>query len=174
VNLVTVIIDDDKWGKIYSFDEWAASLNGLLKAIIKEALGNEAEFFINLLLTNDENICKLNIDFRNKNEPTNILSFPQHEANDIKNYLVGNIRKTDPTLKNSETVIGDIAMSYETIARESVIFNMKFLDRCSHLFVHGVLHLLGMDHQDPLNAEKMESTEIRVLKLFDIRNPYIL
>jgi probable rRNA maturation factor len=138
---------------------------------MNEALDSQMDSSANLLLTNDERICKLNLSFRNNNRPTNILSFPQFETNDLKLLLVG---KIDTTSKINEIVIGDIAMSYETIARESNMFSVKFFDRCSHLFVHGMLHLLGMEHEDPLRAEEMERTEIKVLESFGLKNPYFL
>ena len=65
-------------------------------------------------------------------------------------------------------------MSYEVIMEESKIFNKKFFDRCTHLFVHGVLHLLGMDHIEEDERLKMEFLEIKILENFCIKNPYFV
>ena len=108
----------------------------------------------------------LNRNFRNVNKPTNVLSFPEHETEFWNNL--------DISVETSEIFLGDIAMSYEQIMRECREYSINFFDRCSHLFVHGVLHLFGADHIEPKEQEEMESMEIEILKKFGMKNPYVL
>jgi probable rRNA maturation factor len=156
-----VIIDDEKWLSIDGFKEWETSLDNLLFATTKGVCNSRQSLSVNLLLTNDRYMQKLNNDFMGKNTATDILSFPQYEK--------FNLSVTDK-ISNEKLLLGDIAMSYETILRKFV--KPSFFDKCSHLFVHGVLHLLGMEHENEDDANKMEIMEIKVLELFNLENPY--
>jgi probable rRNA maturation factor len=98
-----------------------------------------------------------------KNSATNVLSFPQFGVSEI-----------DSALRSGGHVIGDIFLAYGKIAQESREFEVPFFDRCTHLFVHGVLHLMGMDHVLQPEEEEMENLEICVLEAFGIKNPYVL
>lgn len=100
--------------------------------------------------TDDAEIQQLNKDFRGKDKPTNVLSFP----NDSEDYL------------------GDIAISIETIKREAVEQDKAYEHHMLHMIIHGFLHLLGFDHIDDEEAEEMESFEIAVLQEIGIKNPY--
>ena len=152
-------IDSEFW-KVWEFlEKWKNLLQDVSNCFILKKLGGN--FSVNILLTDDESIQDLNKRFRGKDSPTNVLSFPQYDKIDAISY-------------DDEIFIGDIAMSYEKIMRESLEFNIKFFDRCTHLFVHGVLHLLGMDHMNEIEQDEMENLEIKILEEFGIENPYIL
>ena len=152
-------IDSESWEVWDKLENWKNLLQNISDYhILKEVGGN---FSVNILLTDDETIQDLNKRFRGKDSATNVLSFPQYDKIDTISYY-------------GEIFIGDIAMSYEKIMKESLEFNIKFFDRCTHLFVHGVLHLLGMDHMNEIEQEKMENLEIKILEEFGIGNPYIL
>lgn len=166
MNFVNINKDVDYWTDLEGFESWASELNNLFLKIIEKKHCNFKKFYVNLLLTNDENIRKLNRDFRDKDSSTNVLSFPQYDLEDIC--------KIDTMISNDEVLLGDIAMSHEKIMRESKEFDFKFFDRCSHLFVHGVLHLFGMDHMDSKSEAEMENLEIEILDEVGIENPYIL
>ena len=84
--------------------------------------------------------------YRNKNKPTNVLSFPSIIQ------------------KNNENFLGDIIFSAETIFSEAKREKKSFKSHLIHLFIHGVLHLLGFDHAEQSSAEQMEALEVRVLK----------
>jgi probable rRNA maturation factor len=73
-----------------------------------------------------------------------------------------------------DVVIGDIAMSFDSVLEESIRYGKSFWDRCSLLFVHSVLHLFGLDHVNSADAEVMEDTEVKVLRSFGIVDPHIL
>lgn len=137
VNKTEISIDDDGWLLHGDLKEW-------LSKIIKDE-----EFSI--LLTNDAHIQELNRDFRNKDKPTNVLSFPDGE----------------------DDYLGDIAISLQTIAKESREQDKDFYHHFIHMVVHGLLHLKGHDHEDDTEAEEMESLEIKILADIDIKNPYI-
>ena len=109
---------------------------------------------VNLNIIDDEEMQKLNKTFRNKDMPTNVLAFP--------NIGIG-----------ADDELGDIAINTDAVTRESNRQNMTTRDRFLHLLVHGTLHLFGYDHKENNEAEAMEELEIKYLKDFNIRNPYI-
>ncbi|MEX0645872.1 MAG: rRNA maturation RNase YbeY [Parvularculaceae bacterium] len=111
-------------------------------------LGLDGE--IALLLADDAALQALNARFRGKDAPTNVLSFPS----------------TAPGVR------GDIALAYETCAREAAEKNVAFADHAAHLIVHGLLHLAGLDHQTDADAAAMERLEIDILDGLGISNPY--
>ena len=110
---------------------------------------------INLRILDDNKMKKLNHQFRNKNNTTNVLSFP---SDDIS------IRHT----KN----IGDIAISLEYVEREAKEEGKTFEDHMIHMLAHGVYHILGYDHESDEMATIMESKEINILNKININNPY--
>lgn len=111
---------------------------------------------VSVLLTNDEAVQELNKKYRDKDTPTNVLSFPG----------ICNNEEIGPIL------LGDIILSYETILKESERDNKSLMDHVTHLVVHGVLHLCGYDHEEEETAREMEMIEISILKEFGIKNPY--
>jgi probable rRNA maturation factor len=116
---------------------------------------------ISILLTNDESIRILNNDYRGKDSPTNVLSFPSEF------YNPGEYSDIDDDL-----ILGDLAFSYEIIQKEAKEQKKSFKEHFSHLAVHGILHLLGYDHINDDDADKMEGIEIVVLEAMGIKNPY--
>jgi len=159
---VNLIIDEDNWLENNQIAFWQENFDNILEKIV--SINNNKKSEVNLLLTNSENIAQLNKEFRGKNAPTNVLSFPHFE----------NSCNIDTACSDKIIFIGDIAMSFEIIMRESDEFKVDFTNRCFHLFVHGVLHLLGFDHQNEEQENKMEELEIDILSSFGIKNPYIL
>ncbi|WP_299476641.1 rRNA maturation RNase YbeY [uncultured Roseibium sp.] len=111
---------------------------------------------ISLLFTDDEAIRKLNGEWRDKDKPTNVLSFPGSDPND----------------ETYGPLLGDIVFACETISREAQELGVDFSDHLSHLTVHGLLHLFDYDHQEREEAELMESLEKAVLASIDIDDPY--
>jgi len=117
-----------------------------------------------ILFTNDSKIQKLNLEFLKKDKPTNVLSFPDHEID--KNILFKS--KKD----NDYIYIGDIALGFETIEREALEKGISIYHHVAHMLIHGILHLIGFDHQIEMEEEEMKSIEVQILKNLCIGNPY--
>ncbi len=117
---------------------------------------------INVALSNDDTVQKLNRDFRGKDKPTNVLSFANIDSADFLS-----LDEMYDTLE-----LGDIIIAYETMHKESEIENISLHDHFCHLLCHGFLHLSGYDHQTDSQAEEMESLEIAILRQLNIANPY--
>lgn len=107
-------------------------------------------------LTDDAALQALNRDWRGKDYATNVLSFPTPEV----------------AREGGDPHLGDIAIAYETLAREAEAEGKPFADHLAHLAVHGTLHLLGYDHEVAEEAEEMEAMERRVLAGLAIADPY--
>lgn len=112
---------------------------------------------LGLTFTDDAHIAALNAEWRSKQGPTNVLSFPVVE-----------MRPGDAL----PPMLGDIAIAFETVSREAQEQGKPFIDHLTHLIVHGLLHLLGYDHIEDDEAEAMESLERRILRHLAIPDPY--
>ena len=132
-------------------------LNNKLTKIVSTILEQEkmSDCVINLRLLNDKEMKKLNMQFRQKDKTTNVLSFPNDDIS---------VKQT----KN----IGDIAISVEYVKAEAKKEGKTFDDHIIHMLAHGVYHILGYDHENNENAMIMENKEIQTLKKINISNPY--
>ena len=133
------------------------ALNNKLNKIVSSILDQEkmSDCVINLRLLNDKEMKKLNMQFRQKDKTTNVLSFPNDDIS---------VKQT----KN----IGDIAISVEYVKAEAKKEGKTFDDHIIHMLAHGVYHILGYDHENNENAVIMENKEIQTLKKINISNPY--
>lgn len=111
-----------------------------------------AEGVISLLLADDAALHALNRDFRDKDKPTDVLSFPAHEMD--------------------RPQLGDIAVALGVSARDAETQGVSLADHLTHLLVHGYLHLRGYDHETEDDAAVMEALEIKALASLGIPNPY--
>lgn len=111
---------------------------------------------LSLLLTDDKRIRIVNRDWRGFDKATNVLSFPAAPSERIA----------------SSPVIGDIVIALETVAREADAEEKSFGDHLSHLVIHGLLHLLGEDHETEAEAQRMEALETAALARLGIADPY--
>jgi probable rRNA maturation factor len=100
---------------------------------------------------------QLNSSYRQKDKPTNVLSFPFEVPDGIESDL-----------------LGDLVVCYQVVQQEAQQQKKSINDHWLHMVVHGVLHLLGFDHLDDTEAEEMESLEIEVLEKLQIKNPYTI
>ena len=139
----------------------AAALAGAGHAAVVEGQGAQLE--VSIRLSDDEEVQRLNRDYRGKDKPTNILSFPMLDPADID----GTLGRDDMDL-----LLGDMALAFETTEREAAEKAIPLADHVTHLLVHGTLHLLGHDHQDDPTADAMEALETRILAGLGIANPY--
>ena len=116
---------------------------------------------VSLFLCDDEDLRAMNKIYRGVDKATNVLSFPADD--DLR--LAGD-------MPADEVTIGDIAIAAETVKRESSKAGIAAGDHLLHLFTHGVLHLLGYDHEEDSHAAEMEQLEIDLLAKMKIANPY--
>ena len=123
-------------------------------------LNDEQNIILSVECTNDNHIQHLNKEYRGKDKPTNVLSFPQ-------------LSEDMPQIESIPVILGDVVLSFETMKREAEEQEKTFSFHLSHLVVHGVLHLLGFDHIEDDDAEKMENLEKDVMKKLGYESPYI-
>ena len=139
-------------------EEAYAIVEGAIRKTIEVAqlsLPPEAE--LSVVLAGDETLQALNREWRDKDKPTNVLSFPSEEV--------------EPG-ETPGILLGDIVISMETTAREAELENKHPDHHFTHLIIHGFLHLFGYDHETTTDAEIMESLETRILAELNIENPY--
>ncbi len=107
-------------------------------------------------LADDSRVREANREFRGKDAPTNVLSFPA----------------APPQRIGASPFIGDVILAYETVAAEALAEGKRIEDHLAHLVVHGVLHLIGYDHMTDDEAERMELLETAILATLAIADPY--
>lgn len=164
--LVDCIIEDDRWH--------ALGLADLAEAAVRASLAHlglaDTGFTLCLLACDDARIAALNADFRGKPTPTNVLSWPSDDrAADAPGQTP---TPPDPGTDDAPEELGDIAIAYDTVARESVDTGKPMQDHVTHLVVHGFLHLLGYDHITDADAELMEGLEAAILARLGVADPY--
>lgn len=111
---------------------------------------------LSIRLVDEAESAELNNDYRGKNSPTNVLSFPFESPVPLEPML-----------------LGDLVLCVPVVEREAIEQNKAIDNHWAHLIVHGCLHLLGYDHIEDDEAELMESLEISILQKLDINNPYL-
>ncbi len=130
------------------------AVDGVLAEIGKDGRGSSE---ISLVFSDDAHIRTLNAGWRGKDKPTNVLSFPA-----FPDWRGGSL----------PPMLGDVILAAETIAAEAVAQGKPLADHISHLIVHGILHLIGYDHEADADAEEMEAIERRVLAGMNVPDPY--
>ena len=124
-----------------------------------------------ILACDDARIAALNADFRGKPAPTNVLSWP---SEDLTAETDGGTPARPAPDATGELFLGDIAIAYDTCAREAAEAGKSLPDHVTHLIVHGLLHLLGYDHVRDRDATLMEETERRILAALGLDDPYAM
>jgi len=161
---IDTLIEDDRWSDA-GLDAIATAASD---AVLRHLGYNPETFEIALLACHDARISVLNLDFRDKPTPTNVLSWPSAE----RGAESDGSSPQKPELPFDEE-LGDIAISYDTCAREAAEAAKPFNDHVTHLVVHGVLHLLGYDHIRDADATLMERIEVDILGKLGIGDPYM-
>ena|SRR5581483_69763 len=140
---ITLLVEDPKW----------RTHRGLAARLARAAQAAAAAARLKggftILLANDRKLRVLNRDFRGKDKPTNVLSFP-----------------------GADGYAGDVALAYGVTKKEAKAAGKTVADHAAHLVVHGVLHLAGHDHQRPKQARVMEGLEVKILERLGISDPY--
>jgi len=154
------------------FPKHEACIKSCFKIILENVpegkyLGRFAHLELSILLTNDQEIQKLNKLHRDQDKPTNVLSFPSLEDEEIQKYL-----RQGVDIPGYPVALGDIIFALETILKEAREQGKSPEDHFSHLCIHGILHLMGYDHIEDGDAEEMEALEKSLLAKLSIDDPY--
>lgn len=138
-------------------DDWTAALPDGEAVAVRAASAalSGTDGVVAILLTDDAAVAELNRQFRGKSGPTNVLSFP-----------------AAPMPGEGPAPLGDLVLAYGVCAAEAEAQGKTLSDHLSHLVVHGVLHLLGRDHEDDAEAEAMEAEERAILAGLGVADPY--
>ena len=163
--LVEALVEDARWDDLGLEDLAERAARAVL-----ERLGlDPAAYEISLLACNDKRISELNEDFRGKPQPTNVLSWPSEERGAAKAGEMPHLPAPEPPMP---VALGDVAIAFDTCAREAREAGKRLEDHALHLLVHGTLHLLGFDHEREADALLMEGLETEVLGALGVADPY--
>ena len=153
---IDVVSECNQWNKKIKKNN--IFFNTLASSFPKKYQFIKKKVSLTILLSNNKNIKKLNKKFRNKDIPTDVLSFPSEKKIDIKkiHYL------------------GDIIISYEFMNKSKTLSNLEFKDNVTKVFIHGFLHLLGYDHIKLKDFKKMLSEEKKIYKIVKVESTRVV
>ncbi len=166
-----ILVEADAGEEWDSRTDWGALAERAVRSAVassRHATLNNSELSVEVSVrfTDDDEVKALNAGYRDKNKPTNVLSFPM-----IEGALLGSIASAD----NGEVLLGDIVLAHGVCAREAEDKGIAVEKHAAHLVVHGTLHLLGYDHETAEeDAEEMEAVERRALAAIGIADPYAI
>lgn len=166
---IEVEIISKRWLKIINIEKFIKSQTAKLIKLspLHEFLNMGVSFGVGLSLSSSALIKKINAEFRGIDKATDILSFGNLDENIIQSFglkkAIGN---------NQYIYLGDLVLAYDYIEKEAQKQNKNFNDHLSHLILHGLLHLIGFDHEQQEMAKIMEDNEIKILQKLNIANPY--
>jgi probable rRNA maturation factor len=146
---IEIVVNEPKWRASRGLP---ARLERAAKLALEKSREPKRKAALTILLADDETLRALNRRFRRKNKPTNVLSFPATE--------------------NADAYLGDVALAFGVAREEARVSGKRFSDHAVHLAVHGVLHLLGYDHETQRQAKVMEPLETALLAHLGIADPY--
>ncbi len=165
MGVIEIDIINEGWGDDAAWEARAeqACAATLAATPYAKAFGPDTE--LSIRLSHDAEVHALNREWRDKDKPTNVLSFPQLEADELAALAAGHV-PAQPIL------LGDIILARETCATEAASKNVTVEAHATHLIVHGLLHLLGYDHIGDEDAHMMEATERQVMAQLGLHDPY--
>lgn len=152
---VSIDVEDQAWQALTGLERLTLEC---VSAALEGAQVRDQHLEIAVLFTDDGSVATLNAEWRGKDKPTNVLSFPTPE--DM------------PVPAGEPRPLGDIVLANGVVTREAEEQGKTLHDHTAHLIVHGTLHLLGYDHETDGEAEEMETLETRILKGLGIPDPY--
>ena len=164
---VDLIIEDPRW-QACGLPELAQSA---AQAVAQHLSLPPKALELSLLACDDRRISNLNTEFRGKPTPTNVLSWPETDLSADQDGGTPHPPKPQ-TNGPADGFIGDIAISYDTCAREAEEQKIAMAAHTTHLVIHGILHLLGYDHERDRDATLMEGLETDILGKLGIADPY--
>lgn len=147
----------DEWGD----ENWQMKADHAVAAAFASAgFAASVPVSLSISLSDNETVRSLNAQWRDKDKPTNVLSFPMLEAGELDK------------IAGPEVLLGDIILARGVCVAEAKAKGIALADHVTHLIIHGTLHLLGHDHIDDAQAEVMEALEVKALASLGIANPY--
>lgn len=153
---------DPVWGDDVDWEEWAGTTAAAVASQVPE-LAN-ADIFVSIVLADDNEVHALNRQWRAKDKPTNVLSFPMLSRDELLRVAAS---------PGAPAMLGDLILAHGVCAREAQEKSVALANHATHLLVHGLLHLAGFDHeQGDDEAEAMEALETRILAGLGISDPY--
>lgn len=164
--LTDTILEDDRWAAVSLSDLAETAACATLRHLGLDPDCHE----IAILACDDARIAALNADFRGKPQPTNVLSWPE---TDLAPEADGALPIAPETgSPEAPALLGDIALAFDTCMREAREAGLSEAAHVTHLVVHGVLHLLGYDHERDGDASLMERLEVEILGKLGVADPY--
>jgi probable rRNA maturation factor len=163
--MLEVAIDTDgEWDSSTGWDRLAeaAASAAIAESAFPQLGSGERTVELSIRLAGDADVQALNSEWRGKDKPTNVLSFPMAAADEL----------AEAAIPGPELMLGDIILARGVCAAEAAEKAIPIEDHAAHLMVHGTLHLLGYDHMDEAGAADMEAREIRALARMGIADPY--
>lgn len=157
---IQIAVESDGWPDEDALDALASRVLGAAETHLAVKQGQpfpKQPTEVSLVFGDDEMIREINAEWRDKDKPTNVLSFPAYPLTPGK--MPG-------------PMLGDIIIARETVEREAVELDKTFDEHLTHLMVHGFLHLFGYDHIETDDAEEMEALETRILAELGLSDPY--
>ena len=161
---VDIIVHDERWQEAVDFDVFKVidELKELTFGYVEEVYAEGKHEFlsvknklnVNVCLSNDEEVHRLNKEFRGMDKPTNVLSFANLDDEEFEAYLA----------RNTEIELGDIIIALETMLNQSKDQDMSLHDHYCHILIHGILHLLGFDHLTKKDYDFVVSIQNKVLR----------
>jgi probable rRNA maturation factor len=146
---ITTDVEDPRWVTL-------PEVEALVERAVAAVLPNDPRN-LDVLLTGDAEIRALNKQWRGKDQATNVLSFPAPEM---------------PVPMGQASHLGDLVLAWDTVEREALAAQKPLIDHVVHLIVHAMLHLLGYDHENDADGDKMEAQETKILASLGIADPY--
>ncbi len=163
--MLDIAIDaDPEWDSSSGWDSLVrrAAEAAIAESAFPQLASSPRAIELSVRLTGDDEVRGLNAQWRGKDKPTNVLSFPQMEAEQI----------AMAEAEGPDLMLGDLVLAREVCEREAAEKAIPLKEHAAHLVVHGTLHLLGYDHHDDDSADDMESREVRALARLGIADPY--
>ena len=155
---------DEEWDSSSSWDLLVrcAAEAAIAESAFPQLATGQRQVEISVLLTGDDEVGDLNAEYRGKHQPTNVLSFPMVDPDDLHEANVG----------DGELLLGDIILARGVCEAEAADKGATVEQHAAHLVIHGTLHLLGYDHMEDTEAADMEAREVQALRRLGIANPY--
>lgn len=148
----------DAWGEDRGWQQLAE--RAVVQAFAVAGFAPQVPVSLSISLSNNDEVQALNAQWRDKDKPTNVLSFPMLEGAELTR------------LSGPHILLGDIILAHGVCTSEAEKKGISLADHATHLIIHGSLHLLGHDHIGDAEAEAMEALEVKALASLGLANPY--